>query len=559
MKEQNKKSKIKNVITKIFVVILIIVVAFVGIVVGFTAKSQKDYKKRLENLSTSTTESTTSSNIELIAITDETNYKKGTVNSTKISLSNKEYKNFIKLAESQKLGFTYDDYYLIEKELEKPYVKRGKTENKTELINDKGEIDAEKLTQVALKNAKTKKKVVLAVDIDEKKTREICELICNVCNNNKDKYDINELATMLCDLRIFEKKGSTAFAYVSQNIDFGFNSTMIDLYEKMGNVTGEEKQTEQSSFVHETMHLFQYATSYDGNNEEIDKVGFCRLDRTNDNIPHPLYDSWLVEASADTMMQSYLNSGNGVLCYQKKISYMNSVLLDFMFDKGFDRHMLERTTLSSDIYEMFDILNIKDKKEQIDFLKLLYSVEICQELDEGFFKYYAEKNGVDTAYDSNGERTKERLGLVLTCRSDLEKYIVNKFYKAFADYVKNNDVDLETVFYLARLCEIDTANHLLYSNKKYYDYQIDNIKLHYELQQGLFNAIANSSNMSLDEINNAYDDYLMYVLDENENKIPNCNSNLLTEEQKDFIEYSESIFKYDKFVRLKTVINYMEN
>lgn len=556
MADKKEKASSKGKGKKVLIIVLALVICAVCVLMVSTIKSMKDNEKALKN--PTTTEATTNPYNEDIKTSDETAYEKKAVSSTKISLNDKEYKKFEKVANSQKLGFRYDDYYLLEQELEKAYVKRGKLEYNLEVLNDKNEIDVNKLTKVALRNAIEKPSVNMTEPVSAEKTKEICQMVCDVCNNNKDKYDIKELATMLSHLRILEKRGTAAFADVSNKIDLSFNAFMLDTYAMISDQSDDVNYNNTTVFTHETMHLFQYASSFDGSNEVINKLGFCRRDEKSKGLPHPLYDSWLIEGSADMAMQDCLNADNTSLCYSKRISYINSVLTTFMFDKNFDRHLIERTSWCEDIYEMFDILGIKDKEQQLEYLKLLYSIEVCQECDSGFYEYYAKQTGENMSKDSDGNRSDERLKVVLGNRSDAEKYIVNGFYKDFAKYVRDNkNVDLETVFYLARFCELDAASHLKYANKNYYDYQKDNVFMHYELQQALFEAIANSSNMSLDDINKAYDDYKMYVLDDNGKKVANCNQNALTKEQKEYISYSETIMAYDNFVRIKTMVDYI--
>lgn len=548
MKSKKKSKKIKTIILAIVLIILVAVsMLFVSV-----WKDMHDQQKKIKEAKN---ETTTNAYYD-IKDEGENNPAVGKVTSTKIELDNSNYKKFIDTANAQKLGYTYENYYGIEKALKQPYVQYTPVEYNLEVLDKNNNIDVDKLTKIAIKNRDKKPLPILCAEIDDNKTRELCGYVATAINANKDKCDIKKIATLLSNFRIFEKKGSTAFAYVTQDINMGFNTTMFKIYENMGDITGNVDFTNTSVFSHEAMHLIQMASSFDGDNDKIENAGCYRLDRTiQDKRPNPLWFKWIIEGSADTAMQSYLKADNNSLCYSKKITYINSALMPMMFNDNFDKSLIEQTTFCENFDEMRKILGIKTDDEFLDFMKLAYTIEICQEGDEGFFKQYQEETGKDTSVKDDN-KSDERFNIILTCRSEAENTIVNNFYKNLAKYINENNVDLETVFFLARLCEIDTASHLQYSNKSYYPYQNSNIKNHYELQQALFKAIAKSSDMSLDDINNKYDSYKMYVKDENGKKMPNCNWNSFTNNQKEFINYAQSFHSYTRFVRLKTMMNF---
>lgn len=545
MKSKNKSKKIIKVL---FAMVLIVLVAIIAIFISVS----NDMKEQQKKLNESKAETTTSAYYD-IKDEGENNPIHAEVTSTKIELDDSNYKKFLKTANAQKLGYTYESYYGIEEALKQPYVQNTPIEYNLEVLDENNNIDIDKLTEVAIRNRKLKKLPILCAEIDDAKTRELCGYVAKALNDNKDKCDIKKVATLLSHFRIFEKKGSTAFAYVTQDINMGFNTTIFKIYENMGSITGTVNFTNTSIFTHESMHLIQLASSFDGDNEEIENLGCYRIDRTIENEkPNPLWIKWIIEGSADTAMQSYLKTDNKPLCYPKKITYINSVLMPMMFNDGFDKSLIEQTTYCENFDEMRNILGIKTDDEFLDFMKLAYTIEICQEGDEGFFTEYQKATGRDVSVNDD-VKSDERFNIILACRSEAENVIVNSYYKNLAKYVKENVVDLETVFFLARLCEIDTFTHLQYTNKNYYSHQTSNIENHYELQQALFKAIAQSSNISLEDINKAYDNYKMYVCDEDGKTTPNCNWQGFTKEQREFIEYANSFHSYTRFVRLKTM------
>lgn len=538
----NKKSK--KFLIAILVIVIIIVVAFVAV----NGKSNKNTTTATQSQTTSAEESPYID----VEKSNENQYEIAEVNSTKIDLNDKEYKSFVKLTESQNIDFTYDKYYLLEEELKKDYVKKGKLDYNLEVLNSNGEIDVDKLTDVALDNVDSRETNIFYNEIGREKTKEICELMVKTYNDNKDKYDINELAATLSNLRILEHKTTTKYAYVTKEIDFIYNPNTMKIGTDISKITGgEEFDVGASTMIHEMMHVLQYASSFDGSNEDVIKIGYCRSDNSNKDMPNPLFNRWILESSAETMNQAYLNFSHKNLTYNRGIRNANAVLMSFMFNKDFDRHILEKTTLSDDIYEMFDILNISDKKEQLEYLKLMNSIDTCFEYNDGFFKYYSSQTGIDL---DNNEEEKDKI--ISTSRVDAQNYIQNRFYKALAEYVKNNDVDLETVFFLTRCFEIDSSTRLQYTRKDLLEYNKSAILNQYELQQGLFKAIAKSSGMTLDEVNDKYNSYMLYVLDDNGNEHPNCNWNSLTDGQRDFIDFTKELYSYTRMVRLNTMVDY---
>lgn len=541
MKDKSKSKKI--------IIALIVVVA--AIVLCAILLSGNDKDKKNDNANTTAASVSSAAYID-VENPKDSQYNIGEVKSTKISLSDKEYKEFIKLADSQKLDFTYDDYYGIEEEVKKPYVKANKLEPDLQLLNDKNEIDVDKLTAIAIKNYNTRDVNAFWKQPSKEKTREICQFICKVVNDNKDKYDMNQLATMLTYLRIAQHDTSTSLAFVNPKIDFVFNPNLIKATGDVNIITGSDANEEIDTMTHEIMHLLQLASSFDGSNDEVGNIGFCRADYTDEKAITPLYYRWIIEASAETMAQNYIGFPQKNMMYSTNIKNVNNVLRMYMFDDGFSRHNIEKITLSKDLDTAYGVMGITDEKEKIDFLKVLYCYETVKEYNKTFFDVYSEKTGKDASSGSE-----ERAAIMNNSEMDAEKYTINHFYKSFAKFVKDEkDIDLETVFFLARMSELDSSTRIGYTQKSMVDFAKEGIENHYELQQGLFKAIANSSDMSLDDINKAYDEYKMYVLDENKKEKINCNWDLFTAEQKDFITYTTNMYSYTHFARIKAMVDF---
>ena len=141
-------------------------------------------------------------------------------------------------------------------------------------------------------------------------------------------------------------------------------------------------------------------------------------------------------------MANYLGVDPGT--YQKKISYANSYYLS-RFNQT--RQVIEDVVFNPSIARAMDELNEKDI---MDFLNLMYSIEITQYDPEEFWERY------------NQELSDEqKLEIRMQIRQEAVSEMTYHYYMGIINEMRKGIIsDLNTLFYMMRLWEIDAYSHL---------------------------------------------------------------------------------------------------
>lgn len=377
----------------------------------------------------------------------------------------------------------------------------------------------------------------------------ICRIICDVINDKYINVDINKTANTLMNLKMFEKTGSASNAYVTNDLTFIYNPTMTSMYSSMQSITGatqSKEDTFKAVIVHEVMHLIQYASS-DNNNENGLEVGFTRMY----NIPNEdktvsvdsLWYSWLLEASAEINMAEYLKVKTGT--YAKKISYVNSFNLSHFHNLDLENKSLEDIIFYSNLEDIYKSLNLKTNKEKLDFLKFMYSIEITQSDPDDFFEHY-------NKLTQTSPSVQERLNIRMKIREDAVNYLTYHFYLNLVDSIYEGKInDLNTLFYMMKLWEIDAYSHLEYTKITSSEYAKDFISYHHILQNHIFDIYIKT----IPNIKELYEEYtLQYKTDSD--TIDNCNLENYSSYTHNYLVSLKNNYNTSRFVSGKAMYDY---
>lgn len=479
-----------------------------------------------------------------------------------ISISNSDANEFSSYLDSAP-QYTISEYYCVEDALEhyrNTGVQKG---NNTEVLNESGKIDENKLYNVVVKNndacmSNGKNSInTFYKELDESGIRKICGIISDVVNNSCSESEIRKIADTLSELKVFKRTGSASNAYVSSELTFVYNPSMSSMYSNVQKIKDSETNEEDvinSVLVHETEHLIQYLSN-DRNDENGLESGFCRM-YNMPNMPEKvpvdsLYYSWILEGSAELKMSEYLNMEPGT--YAKKIAYIDSFNLSRILQTNSTDNYLENLAYSSSIDEVFDKLNIHEEKDKAEFMKLMYSIELTQASSDSFWKYYQEKTGSNLSDD---EITKTKM----LVREDAVINLSKTYYENLISSVQAGEInDLNTLFFMMRIWEIDAYSHLEYNKdsvslecaKRYLQWNSN-------VQGEIFQLVGKNVNLSEDELKEMYNEYNLYE-DDNGNIKPNCNLNGLKENQKDFILSKINKYTARGFSKTSDMITYIDN
>lgn len=482
--------------------------------------------------------------------------------STNIGIDNKEYKEIINVLESYNYEFSMSEYYDLENTLEIYNNTLYQKKKDTSIISN-GQLDLYKLynTVISNNNAYMNQDVnaINSFLSQASKTEilNICNLIIETYNKNPEIYgDIEYISDTLSHLKIFKFPTSPESAAVSDK-DFilTFNPEMIKKFTNMQvfrNNTDDDVDVSKTIFVHEAEHLLQKASN-DFNYENGIETGFCRIyDKTNVNSlnVNSLWYSWLLEGSAELKMTETLSATPKL--YDIKISYIRSYNLSRIFEDSYDVNDLVNSAFVNDLDSMFKKLNINDKDSRMEFLKLMYSIQITQYDVDDFWEFYEKQEGITLTKE-------EKESIRMDIRTEAVKNLSNKYYKSLAKALKEGKIkDLETLFYLMRLWELDCCGHLNFANEAEYEHAKDFIIWQDNVEKSFISAISNSNNMSYDELISKYDDYHM-LLDVDGNIINNADFSNLSKEKQEYISNLYEKYSVTYFTRTSTMANYINN
>ena len=469
--------------------------------------------------------------------------------STVINLNKHEYKEFVNELESYDYEFSMSKYYDLENVLKTSNNVQSHKKENSELISD-GLLDANKLYSIVVRNNDSYMKQdknsinVFFSNASNDSVRSICDLIAETYNSNKDDYcDIKEVSDTLTHLKIFQNNTTSSNAYVTDDLVFVFNPNMME----MRNNVEDGINVDKTVFVHEIEHIFQNASN-DFQYENGIEAGFCR--KYNNADVNSLWYTWLLEGSAEIKMSESLSITPKN--YDKKISYIRSYNLSRIFESDYNVDDLVDSVFTNNLDSAFKLLNINDEISKIEFLQLMYSIEITQSNTDDFWKFYQQKDG--KVLTDN-----EKDGIRMDIRTEVVKKLSEKYYNGLSKELLDGKIkDLETVFYLMRLWELDSYGHLNFTSRKEYEHATDFIIWQNNIQEALIKAIADSNNMSYDELVNRYNNYHMSLTTDGK-IINNADFSDLTKEKQEYINTSYEKYSVTYFSKISTMTNYVNN
>lgn len=477
-----------------------------------------------------------------------------------INVSKAEITAFDAYLNSITNGFYYSDYFCVDETLDKYRTSELKqtTAESNVITNDK--IDAIKLYKVVEQNNKKymsgdKNSInIFYTDLSSSEIKYICDIITNVVNDSCTTEEIKKISNLFSRLKMFKSTTSSSNAYVSNDFTLVYNPDMSSMYSSALNIRGSEiseEEAKKSIIIHEAEHLIQYSTG-DQNDTNGIEAGFCR----KYNVPNKdkqvnvdsLYYTWLLEGSAEINMSEYMDIEP---CnYAKKISYMESFDLSRIF-KNNDTKLID-TVLLPNIDSVFQRLNMGDEASQKEFLELMYSIELTQTNGDSFFEYYQEQTGKTLNEDEKKE-------LRMKIREDAIIDLSKTYYSGLASAINSGEInDLNTMFFMMRVWEIDAYSHLQYNKD---EASLENAKKYINWSENvhseIFEMIGNNINLSQDEVREMYNEYNLYVQSSSGQTTLNCNLDELSNDKKDFLISKVESYARTGFSRVSTMASYL--
>lgn len=519
-----KINNIKYVLIKTLSV-LTATMFFLNILSGCSNKKKSDTKSDYQppySVSSNSGSTVTTKNV-LDSVTSQTqpnnitipamdNYLLEIINS-RVVFDSKEADFFYKFIQQKEVIYPYSELFNFNQVLNKY---KNLNDYTTGGLNyfENNTISGEKVYSIVKKNNK-EANLVSNAQMSDEDLKVICNIISEVINdyvkNNQD-VDLRFLSEKLSDLKILNFEGFSNGYYDSTNGKMGFSVNYL-----------KNKSTEfyKSVVEHETYHFIQSNSLQERQNLNIDvRYGF--LYKFNDVEVNSLFWVWYYEAAA----QSLISDPSQGDIYKALMQSMDCIKLPTVLLAKNEVDSFEKISLSKDLNDLFLYFNCKTEKEKIEILNLMYSYNIKYNLNgssDDFFKLYKNSyNDGKMPYQISKE-----------LNNSIAQTLTKHFYKNLVLNLENKNISVNEIFSLISLFESELSREFGYSvNQKYLTGFFD---LYNEIQAEFFEIIASKLNVSVSDIQQAYNSFNKYM------DIEISSNSLVTDGKKNyFLELKET-------------------
>lgn len=443
-----------------------------------------------------------------------------------IKLDQDDLESFRSFWDAHPTKYTYEKDYALEERLAE-YDKLNLTYHHQDRLP---ELTADALYEIVKENNKAylKNEIIrLYEEADETRVYKICKVIVKVVEQYlKEGHGLEEdrIKCTLSDLKILKNDCSVCYAYVTEDDAMVIAPRMIDNVHPLSRDFSEEE-----IYVHETMHLLQKECPciYEENPNAIRIFGpFCQFDGEQTN---PLHLGWILEALAEKDACDYLEMEP--FTYTTMIYYYDSLTFTQLIRKDYQLQSSADLSFCRKLSELYDYFDVTNKQDQLEVLKMLYSVQIMQDCPEDFEKLYLKSRGLEKMTDEEVSRLRY-LMKVQACQT-----YSRLFYKTLANALEEQDIPLCDVFYLIKLYEMDLNYHVLYNKEEQLEYNRELIQNYLDLQNAFFEVIARHLGVETEQLAAQFVEYAAEWMDDSGEKHPNYDLSWLPEEKKAFLQY----------------------
>lgn len=410
------------------------------------------------------------------------------------SASTAEYMTFV---DSMYTEYEYDNYYYIDEALELESTDGFANSSSHSYTIDfiDGLVDASILANTVIKNNERYQvdkansfKMCTLKQISDDDIFCYCQAIADSLNyellEHADDIDLNELKCILGNLKIFEAV-STSNAYVNSDDLLCVAPNMINLTSKINSNANALIDT----LYHEAKHLIQKCCK-DNLAEDKKSHGMCK---SWDSLPfNPLWWQWSYESAAETAMCN--QTGDSPLVYKSMIGYANSLILATYFNSNnIDSEELPYFHFQDDPQKLYDLFGCSSLSDKIEIIKMMATIDILQYERKDFYSLVGKPENDD-----------ELVSIQRSLKSSICGTLSKIFYRNLTDYVSNNPVTLDDIFYMIRVFEGDINSHIDFMNIEKFNDSENFIDTYLEMQETFFGIVAEEAELSFDDVLESY-------------------------------------------------------
>lgn len=530
------KKKIKKWLKALLIIIGIIVALFLAVVIYAVVDTlvlsknngeRKVYEIPIEEQS-----------IEYY-YSDKSDIFDGETTHTPIKISDKSVADFEAFLDKTQPEYKYSDLYdyadALAKYNQKHTVRIDKHKHD---IRVNGKLDPQTLYLRVLENNETffndSKHSKGFYEIPSKKEiKELCEQICIAVPEyvkNYPQIDLDAVCCNLYNLKIMSNISSFSNANINNEMVFNYDKKQMDVNKNLMNT--DDIYT--TVFYHEMVHLCQFCCDCYDDYENEWRVGINHY--YDDLKVNPLMWSWFAEGAAERIMARQLSVD--YTTYMSYIGYLTS--LEYIAQIGSDINPIDVELLTFErdtekIYEMFDVT---DGPRKTEFMNMMYSIEALQIQPSGFEEAYKALTGEDISE----RKTQEAFRLEI--KKDPIITMTRLFYRNLIRCINARNVTLEDAYFLAKVWESKVLHHFSNSTYGFMLTFRDTYDKYLEIQNEFFRLVALENDMSVESLENGFQEYALFVKGESDEKKPNCDLEFFSDENRSFTE--EFIERYHK-------------
>lgn len=456
----------------------------------------------------SSNSSATNNNFNSSLVLDD--YLNKIINSN-VVLDSNSLNAYINQINNLKVEYAHSNLY-GNQELFNKYNSLQKYKSTTPSLFKNGQITVDTLYSVVKKNNENAN-LSNNQQLSDSNLREICSIMVNLFNDYAKRHneaDLNLLSEKISELKIINFDGFSNGFYDNTLGKMGFSVNYLK---------GKSNEFFKETIQHETHHLIQAASIKEISNLNLEnRFGICY--KFSDAEVNSLYWSWFYEGCAE-YLTSNLNNKKTSNVYQDLIKSIDSIKISTILgNKRVDE--FENISLSKDLNDLFKYFNCQTKEDKKEVLDLMYAFELKYNLN------FSCKDFFDK-YESMYGNTLSKLEFTKELNNSIAQTLSRYFYKNLALLLKNKQVSVQEIFSIISVFENQISREVFFSSKQ------ESLELFFEMyndmQSELFEMISKKLNVSLEEVQQAYNSF---------NKQVNVNLNntvLLNKEKEEFLNY----------------------
>lgn len=370
-------------------------------------------------------------------------------------------------------------------------------------IIENGQVSEETLYRKVLENNAeffvSKDRYELVYELEDEYIRWACNIISRTVNEalKNPEYEISraDLSTLLWNLCIVKDGMGTGNAHIDKA---GKMVLMPTNMETMKGIAMDENASNEI-ISHETFHLLQRLSCDKTETLDVGSVyGFSYEFPEGELKVDSLDNTWIVEATAELFAADFWEMEPTT--YQSKISYLKTLEYVHALGGYYKSDKMKTLILQHSVEKVFQTFGCKTKEEQMELLKVLYTINVIQEEPEDFMKVFEESLGHEYS-------EQELVELKLRLKNSVCQYFSKVFYQNLARQMAEKDVSVEDVFELISTYESDMNVHLVYTDETRHDAFADFFDYYISLQNGLFEQMADKLGITAAEVIKAYNEF----------------------------------------------------